>query len=120
MFISCAVVTFADVMSLWTIKYSVSMFLRTLTEQVWRNFHQRLLRYLHIVLAVTYVGTVISTLAECQPFYKYWQVIPDPGPKCRQGKGHLVTAGTLNVVTNMMLVVFPLPLILRARLPMKE
>lgn len=110
----------ADIISLWTIKYSVSMFLRTLTEQVWQSFHQRLLRYLHIFLAATYLATVISVFAECQPFNHYWQVAPDPGPKCRQGKGHLLTAGTLNVVTNLMLVLFPLPLILRARLPLKE
>lgn len=105
--------------SLWTVKYSVSMFLRTLTEQVWRSFHQRLLRYLHIVLAATYIGSVISILAECQPIYKYWQVDPDPGPQCRQGSAALFTAGTLNIVTNLILVLFPIPVVLKARLPLK-
>lgn len=94
------------------------MFLRTLTEAVWRSSHQRLLRYLHILLAVTFVGTVISVFAECQPFDHYWQVTPDPGTHCRQGSAHLITMGTLNIITNLVLVGFPIPMILQARLPM--
>ena len=95
------------------------MFLRTLTEAVWRNSHQRLLRYLHILLAVTFVGTVISVFAECQPFDHYWQVMPDPGPHCRQGSAHLFTMGSLNAITNVVLVVFPIPMIFQARLQTK-
>lgn len=76
-----------------------------------------MLRYLHILLAATFVGTVISVFAECQPFDHYWQVMPDPGAHCRQGSAHLITMGTLNIVTNLVLVGFPIPMILQARLP---
>lgn len=96
------------------------MFLRTLTESAWSKYHRQMLQYLHIVLAATFLGTVISVIAECQPFPHYWQVSPDPGPKCRQGHGHLVTAGVLNILTNLILVVFALPMIWKARLPHKE
>jgi len=106
--------------SLWAIKYSVSFFLRTLTESVWQRSHQRLLRYLHIFLAATFVATVIADLSACQPFTHYWQVIPDPGPQCRQGAAHLLTTGILNIVTNLMLIIFPIPMILKSRLPLKR
>lgn len=70
---------------LWTIKYSFSVFLRTLTESVWQRSHQRMLFYLHIFLGATFVACIISDLAPCQPFSHYWQVVPDPGSQCRQG-----------------------------------
>jgi len=105
---------------LWAIKYSVSMFLRTLTESVWQSSHQRFLRYLHIFLAATFVATVIADLSACQPFTHYWQVVPDPGPQCRQGAAHLLTMGILNIVTNLVLILFPLPMILKSRLSLKR
>ncbi|KAH6711132.1 hypothetical protein BKA61DRAFT_110221 [Leptodontidium sp. MPI-SDFR-AT-0119] len=102
---------------LWAIKYSTSMFLRTLTEAVWQRSHQRMLRYLHIFLGATFIATVISDLGACQPFSHYWQVTPDPGPQCRQGYAHLITTGVLNIVTNLAIIIFPIPMILKSRLP---
>jgi hypothetical protein len=103
--------------SLWTIKYSFSVFLRTLTESVWQRSHQRILFYLHLFLAGTFVACIISDLAPCQPFSHLWQVTPDPGSQCRQGYAYLFTNGILNIVTNLVLVVFPIPMILKSRLP---
>jgi len=106
--------------SLWAIKFSVSMFLRTLTESVWQRSHQRYLRYLHIFLAVTFVATIVADLGACQPFSHYWQVVPDPGPQCRQGSAYLLTMGMLNISTNLALIFFPIPMILKSRLPIKR
>ncbi|TEY53007.1 hypothetical protein BOTCAL_0252g00050 [Botryotinia calthae] len=101
---------------LWAIKYSISIFLRSLTGQIWQRVHHKLLKYLHIMLAVTFLATVISDIAECQPFTHYWQVIPDPGPKCRQGYAQLFTASIFNIITNVALIVFPIPMILKSNL----
>lgn len=103
--------------SLWTVKYSTSMFLRTLTESVWQRSHQRYLRYLQMFLVVTFLATVVSAIATCQPFTHYWQVVPDPGPQCRNGYAHLLVTGTLNIVTNFTLIIFPIPMIRASRLP---
>ncbi|KAI9046613.1 hypothetical protein LZ554_009356 [Drepanopeziza brunnea f. sp. 'monogermtubi'] len=100
--------------SLWAIKYSTSEFLRTLTDSVWQHSHQRFLR---VFLAVTFLGTVVSDLAACQPFTHYWQVVPDPGPQCRNGYAFLFTTGILNIVTNLALILLPIPMILKSRLP---
>jgi hypothetical protein len=96
------------------------MFLRTLTESVWQRSHQLYLRYLHIFLAVTFVATIVADLGACQPFSHYWQVVPDPGPQCRQGSAHLFTMGILNIATNLVLIIFPIPMILKSRLPIKR
>lgn len=69
---------------------------------------------------VTFAAVVIATLAECQPFYKYWQVIPDPGPNCRQGHAQLMTMGISDMITDLLLVVFPIPIVLRSSMTVKR
>jgi len=69
---------------------------------------------------VTFAAVVIATLAECQPFHKYWQVIPDPGPNCRQGHAQLITMGISDMITDLLLVVFPIPIVLRSSMTVKR
>ena len=67
-------------------------------------------------LALTFVAVVISDLAECRPFSHYWQVSPDPGPQCRQGYAQLLATTACNVLTDLLLVVFPVPIVVKSRL----
>lgn len=43
---------------------------------------------------------------------------PDPGGRCRQGYVHLLTVTACNVFTDLVLVVFPVPIVLKSRLSM--
>lgn len=63
---------------------------------------------------------MIATLVECQPFDHYWQVVPDPGPKCRSGYANLITMGTCDVITDLLLVAFPIPLVLLTSMPLRR
>jgi hypothetical protein len=78
------------------------------------------LRGIRAFLVLTFIAVVIATLSECQPFDHYWQVIPDPGPKCRQGYAHLLTMGVADIVTDVLLVTFPIPIILRSGMPLRR
>jgi hypothetical protein len=78
-----------------------------------------MLRYLHALLAATFVAIVVADLSECQPFSHYWQVIPDPGPRCRQGYAQLLTMGVTNIVTDSALAIFPILTVINSRLPFK-
>lgn len=71
-------------------------------------------------LALTFIAILISTLAECRPFHGYWQVLPDPGGQCRQAYVQLITFGACNALTDLMLVFFPVPMILRSGLGTKK
>jgi hypothetical protein len=71
-------------------------------------------------LAVTFLAVVISDLAECQPFPHYWQVTPDPGPKCRQGFVQMLTMGACNAFTDLVLIAFPIPIILSTQIATKR
>lgn len=74
----------------------------------------------HALLGLTFLAVVVSDLAECQPFNIYWQVVPDPGAKCRQGYGQLLTMGITNIFTDVILVAFPIPMLLKSRLSTKR
>jgi hypothetical protein len=107
-------------MFIWMAKITVSEFLKRLTERFWKKGYQWCLRGIRIFLVVTFVIVVIATLAECQPFDHYWQVIPDPGPRCRQGYTQLLTMSVTDGITDVLLVAFPIPIIFRSAMPLKR
>ncbi|KAK4173336.1 hypothetical protein QBC36DRAFT_58605 [Triangularia setosa] len=103
---------------LWLLKLVTLEFFDRLVGLSGRNRYTMLLRSMRIALAATFLAVVISNLVECQPFPKYWQVTPDPGPQCRQGYANLLTVSVCNALTDLLLVVFPVPIVIQSRLPM--
>jgi hypothetical protein len=101
-------------------KFTVSEFLKRLTERFWKKGYEWGLRGIRIFLVVTFVMVLIATLAECHPVTHYWQVVPDPGPQCRQGYAQLLTMGITDIVTDILLVAFPIPIIFRSAMPFKR
>ena len=97
--------------SLWILKYAILEFFKRLNVN-WRRTYDLALIFLRGLLITTFAAVVISGLAECQPFSHYWQVFPDPGGRCRQGYAQLLTMAVCNVVTDLTLVLFPVPVIL--------
>ncbi len=95
-------------------KFTVAEFLRRLTDRFWKKGYERGLYFIRIFLFVTFIMVFIATLAECHPTDHYWQVVPDPGPQCRQGFAQLLTMGTTDIITDLLLVSFPIPIILRS------
>ena len=110
----------ADHDSLWIAKFTMSEFLKRLTSAVWKRSYEVVLHGIRWFLALTFLGVVIATLSECQPFDNYWQVLPVPVAKCRQGVAQLITMGTADVITDLVLVFFPIPIVLVSNMPMKR
>lgn len=105
---------------LWIFKYAILEFLARLTDLTWERSHRSTLSAVRWVLVLTFVATAITNLAECRPFQLHWQVLPDPGGQCRQGYAQLLTMAACNVATDILLVVFPIPLIVRSRLRLRR
>lgn len=101
-------------------KFTVSEFLKRLTERFWKKGYEWGLRCIRIFLAVTFIMVVIATFVECQPVDHYWQVIPNPGPQCRQGYAQLLTMGIADIITDILLVAFPIPIIIRSNMRFKR
>ncbi|KAJ4397899.1 hypothetical protein N0V91_010590 [Didymella pomorum] len=107
-------------MFIWMAKYTVSEFLKRLTSRFWKKGYEWGLRTIRVFLAVTFVAVVIATLAECQPFTHYWQVKPTPQPRCRQGFAQLITMGVADIITDVLLIAFPIPIIIHSGMPLKR
>ncbi|CAN9377252.1 unnamed protein product [Alternaria alternata] len=105
---------------IWMAKFTVSEFLKRLTERFWKRGYDWGLRAIRIFLVVTFLMVLIATLAECHPTTHYWQVVPDPGPQCRQGYAQLLTMGICDIVTDVFLIAFPIPIIVRSSMPLKR
>lgn len=105
---------------LWVLKCAILEFLRRVTGITWQRSYQTTLVALRWALLATFVAVIISDLAECRPFHHYWQVLPDPGGQCRQGYAQLLTMATCNVLTDLMLVIFPIPILLRSHMQLKR
>ncbi|KAK3352370.1 hypothetical protein B0T25DRAFT_184220 [Lasiosphaeria hispida] len=105
--------------TLWILKYTILEFFKRLNV-TWERSYDVLLLFIRCTLAATLVAVIISDLAECQPFTHYWQVLPDPGGQCRQGYAQLITMGVCNIVTDLLLVFFPIPVIIRSQMTVKR
>lgn len=99
---------------IWMSKWTVSEFLKRITIHLWRSSYEFTLHCIRIFLLATFIAVIIATLAECQPFHGYWQLVPDPGPSCRQNYAQLLTMGTADIITDILLVAFPIPIVLRS------
>ena len=105
---------------LWTLKFTTLEFLNRLAGASMKKAYLRLIIFLRCALAVSFLAVLISDLAECQPFSHYWQVVPDPGPQCRQGFAQLLTMGVSSAILDTILVAFPVPIILSTRIATKR
>ncbi|KAL2871364.1 uncharacterized protein BJX67DRAFT_159997 [Aspergillus lucknowensis] len=67
-----------------------------------------------VVLLGSLVAVQATTFAECRPASLYWQVLPDPGD-CVKANTQLVTLVALNITTDALLILLPMPWLLRVR-----
>ncbi|MCJ1310633.1 hypothetical protein MMC25_004298 [Agyrium rufum] len=68
-------------------------------------------------LAASFIAIIIATFTECMPTSNYWQVTPDPGPKCRQAFAQLIVLTFLDIFTDLALVVFPMTIVIASKMP---
>ncbi|KAF5720206.1 integral membrane protein [Fusarium globosum] len=106
--------------TLWVLKFAVLEFLHRLTRATWERSWQTSLYVIRIILVATFIAVVISDFVECRPYSHYWQVVPDPGGQCRQGYVQLLTMAVCNVVTDLLLVIFPIPIIVTSGMTIKR
>ncbi|KAL6883186.1 hypothetical protein HDV57DRAFT_527411 [Trichoderma longibrachiatum] len=106
--------------TLWTLKFTTLEFLNRLAGASSKKIYKILINILRTLLAASFLAVVVSDLAECRPISHYWQILPDPGPQCRQGVAQLLTMGISSAVLDAMLIVFPIPIIMSTRIPTRR
>jgi hypothetical protein len=60
------------------------------------------------ILAATYIVIQVVTFTDCRPIHLYWQVVPSAGT-CSQALGQLIILGALNIFTDILLILLPMP-----------
>ncbi|EAA30853.1 hypothetical protein GE21DRAFT_1271401 [Neurospora crassa] len=106
--------------TLWTLKSITLLFFNRLVGTAGRTKYNLTLRFLQITIGCTFVACFISNLSECFPVTHYWQVTPDPGGQCRQSYAHLLVVAASSVLTDLLLVVFPIPILIQSRIKLKR
>lgn len=102
-------------LTLWILKYAILEFFKRLNVS-WERSYEITLIFIRVTLITTFVAVIISDVVECRPFHLYWQVLPDPGGQCRQGYAQLITMAVCNIITDLLLVFFPIPMIIRSQM----
>ncbi|OAP56453.1 hypothetical protein AYL99_09632 [Fonsecaea erecta] len=105
---------------IWVAKLTVLEFLKRLIGKSWAKSYEVGLRFIYGFLVATFIAVVVGTLSECQPFPHYWQVVPDPGPHCREGLVQLIVMGVCDIISDVVLIVFPIPLVLQSSMRVRK
>lgn len=80
----------------------------------------RVVDMLFAICAVSYLIVFLVLLFGCFPFYLNWQVSPLPARKCTFKLQNLLATVVLNVVTDALLLLVPIPLLRKLRLPWRQ
>jgi hypothetical protein len=72
-----------------------------------------------MVFFATWLAALIVGFTECDPFRLYWQVVPAPG-RCVEAQMQLITLGVLNIFTDLMLLLLPLPALFSLKTPWRR
>ncbi|KAG9193561.1 hypothetical protein G6011_03596 [Alternaria panax] len=95
---------------IWTLKLNMLFLYRRVVSMVWVK--------MFIVPTMVFVGATAISIwillgTACRPFHKIWQILPDPGKYCMpQSPAFLVTILVLNLVTDVCIMLIPIPIII--------
>lgn len=101
------------------LKLTISEFLKGLIKATSSSYPKKILKAIRWFLLFTFLFIIIENLTACLPFPHNWQVVPDPGPRCRQAFSQLLTLGIANIITDLLLIIFPIPIILHSQMGFK-
>ncbi|KAL2682614.1 hypothetical protein Neosp_007066 [[Neocosmospora] mangrovei] len=102
---------------LWILKAAMCTFYYRLTKDL-EGYRTRILVGFGLII-VTFVVVQLNLLLSCHPFYRWWQIYPDPGIYCHPAiSPNLVwTYLSFNVATDLYLIMIPMPMLWKAAMP---
>lgn len=93
---------------LWCMKLCLLCFYSRLSAGL--SSFERATFILRICLAVSFIAILFPTLLECRPMSLYWNNLPE-GNQCREARANLITMGVFNILTDLALIAFPIPIV---------
>ncbi|CEI70296.1 hypothetical protein FVEN_g1185 [Fusarium venenatum] len=106
-----------QMITLWGVKGCLLAMYSRLTLSLKQNFLVKL------VAGYVIVGFVVMQIlwfaAWCRPFNHYWQVPPDD-LNCSAETNHMITNAVINISSDIMIIILPMPVFLQSQLPLKR
>ncbi|KAL9629069.1 MAG: hypothetical protein Q9164_007033, partial [Protoblastenia rupestris] len=104
--------------TLWLCKACLLILYSSMTMGLVKQ--HRLVKIVGWYCVLGYVVTQILFLALwCRPIQQYWAV-PVENSQCASYYHHLITASVFNISSDLIMLLIPLPLLIKARLPFKR
>lgn len=85
---------------------------------IWRQ--DLLVKYTSIFVALSWTASILAHLCSCVPAHRAWQVKPHPGPLCTTRPQNYYVAGVLNVITDAILLVIPVPMLWKLKVGLRR
>ncbi|KAM0326596.1 hypothetical protein ACHAQA_006465 [Verticillium albo-atrum] len=102
---------------IWTVKGCFLIMYNRLTMSLRQNLAVK------IVSAYVIVGFIVMEVLYfgvwCRPFTQYWAVPPD-NVQCSAATNHLITNAVINISSDIMIILIPMPLFLQSQIPKKK
>ncbi|KAK7992954.1 hypothetical protein PG988_001748 [Apiospora saccharicola] len=100
---------------IWSLKGIMLAFFSRLTEKL---PEAQLVKRVSVICLAAYVATIAVITDHCRPIRKQWQIYPYAGDDCTQNITKYYALVTTNVVTDLLIIYIPLPLLWRLRTTM--
>ncbi|KAF7558830.1 hypothetical protein G7046_g5329 [Stylonectria norvegica] len=106
-----------QILTIWTMKVCLLIMYNRLTMSLRQNL------VVKIVAGYVALGFVLMEILYlgvwCKPFDQYWAV-PPKNTQCSAATNHLITNAVLNISSDVMIILIPMPLLLQSQLPVKR
>ncbi|ROT40449.1 hypothetical protein SODALDRAFT_330164 [Sodiomyces alkalinus F11] len=102
---------------IWTVKICFLLMFNRLTITLRQNIA------VMMVAAYVIVGFIVMEALYlavwCRPFHQYWAVPPD-NVQCSAATNHLITNTVLNISSDILIILIPMPVLLQSQIPRKR
>ncbi|KAM0347395.1 hypothetical protein ACHAPU_004916 [Fusarium lateritium] len=106
-----------QISTIWLMKGCLLLMYNRLTMSLSQNLAVK------FVAAYTVVGFVLMEILYlgvwCRPFNQYWAV-PTENIQCSAASNHLITNAVINITSDIMIILIPMPIFLKSQLPLKR
>ncbi|KAI4706358.1 hypothetical protein J4E89_009092 [Alternaria sp. Ai002NY15] len=101
---------------LWSLKLCVAAFYLRLTAGLGMYTTRIYIAFASII--TSFVIIIFTIYLSCRPFWRYWQINPDPGNACQAAisKRLIWVTFVFNVSTDVYLLLIPIPMLWKSRL----
>ncbi|KAF4341626.1 integral membrane protein PTH11 [Fusarium beomiforme] len=106
-----------QITTIWLMKYCLLVMYNRLTMSLSQNLAVK------FVAAYVTLGWLIMEILYlgvwCRPFNQYWAVPPN-NTQCSAATNHLITNAVINITSDIMIILIPMPIFLKSQLPLKR